>query len=557
MNDGLAYAALFPLLLTSVLSLVTALLLFINRKNWPTNLFILKLSVPLLLCIGSVLTVLVPNLLILAVTAVLIATVEILIIIIQIKAAKQAKIAEQEKLAAEKAAEEEALAAAALAAETEENNPLRKMIEAGRDFMIHAADAFSDDSGLNTLLDKINTTIIRETNADGGVILLLDDFDDVLAVKNLSGDFPPPYKLPEDLPHKIVRVETNFRFAQFPLNETIFGAIARSGKPELITEPLSDNRIYQNEDEDFLKCGSYIFMPLKIRDTVIGVSAISRKATSTKFTNEDFTNATILADFASTAIKLVYSYQEVVEHAELTKEAGIACKLQNSLHPKLLPAIPSLSLGCYYKTAEGVCGDYYDIVPARKDRISFILGDIAGKGMNSLMIMVMLRAMLRLTVNTTQSAGTILGWANRGITGETQIDHFASVALINYDSETKNVQIASAGTTPVLLYSAEKDSITQVSETNEPVGVEKTTVYSDKEFTVQSGDIIVAYTDGVVETPNERGIQYSQERLMELVKNNKKLSGKEIADVVKSDIVKFSGSGYQHDDQTLLIIKVQ
>ena len=431
------------------------------------------------------------------------------------------------------------------------------LLDVSRDFLIHAAKAFSEDSGLDRLLEYINSSIIDQTKADGGAILLLDDFDDVIGVKSFKGQFPPPYCIPADIPHKIVRVETNFRFAQFGLDDNIFGIVAKSGKAELITDPLNDSRMYQNEPEEFLKLGTYIFVPLKLKDTVIGVVSLARKFDSEPFTTAEFKAAKVLTSFASSAINSVYAFHEIVEKAELTREAELACKLQKNLHPKLLPAIPSVTVGNYFNTAEGVCGDYYDVIPSRKDRISFVLADVAGKGMNSLMIMIMLRAILRLVVNTTQSAGTILSWANRGISNESTIDHFASLALINYDSTTSKIQFATAGTTPVYIYSAETKTIKKVSAPSEPIGVEKTTEYADNEAVVKSGDIIVMYTDGLVETVNESGVPYTAGKLTKLIAENSNLSGKEIANLVKTDIKKFSGSAHQHDDQTLLVIKIQ
>ena len=95
------------------------------------------------------------------------------------------------------------------------------LLDVSRDFLIYAAKAFSEESGLDRLLEHINSSIIDETKADGGAILLLDDFDDVIGVKAFKGTFPPPYCIPADIPHKIVRVETNFRFAQFGLDDNI------------------------------------------------------------------------------------------------------------------------------------------------------------------------------------------------------------------------------------------------------------------------------------------------------------------------------------------------
>ena len=137
-------------------------------------------------------------------------------------------------------------------------------------------------------------------------------------------------------------------------------------------------------------------------------------------------------------------------------------------------------------------------------------------------------------VNTTQSAGTILGSANRGISNESTIDHFASIALINYDSTTGKIQFATAGTTPVYIYSAETKTIKKVSAPSEPIGVEKTTEYADNETVVKSGDIIVMYTDGLVETVNESGVPYTAGKLTQLITENSNLSGKEIANLVKT-----------------------
>ncbi|MCM1320498.1 MAG: SpoIIE family protein phosphatase [Bacteroides sp.] len=431
------------------------------------------------------------------------------------------------------------------------------LIDICRDFMIHAASSFSEEKELSKLLDYMNKSMISTIHADGGAILLVDDFEDILAVKTFSGTFPPPYKLPADLPHKVIRVETNFRFAQFPLSETIFGEVASTGKSELITDPVHDSRLFQNEPEEFLQLGTYIIIPMVLQETVIGVAAFARKKETPAFTEEDFEAAKILTGFACAAIKNVYSFQEIIEHSELTRESGLACKIQDKLHPKLLPAIPTLSLGHYFNTAEGVCGDYFDVLPSRKDRISFIIADVAGKGMNSLIVMVMIRAILKLIVNTTQSAATILGWANRGICAESSIDHFASVALINYDSTNGKVQLSTAGSIPVLLYDAEHKTLKKVSRSSEPIGVEKTTAYKDCELTVSSGDIIVTYTDGVVETVNAAGAQYTMERLSAIITKNSNLTGKEIANLVKTDIMKFNNASHLHDDQTLLVIKIQ
>ncbi|MBO4507359.1 MAG: SpoIIE family protein phosphatase [Spirochaetaceae bacterium] len=543
---------LIPLVITFIASFYLFLLILsVNNKKSDTVPKSM-MAVPIVLVVGIIITVIKPDISILAIVTA-IASILVIPFFRNLKNPGTDKDQGIDVLNAPDVPDREEQEKKAEQAFFESNMSL---LTAGKNFVLRAGESFPEENGLTQLLDFINTNLIHETKADGGAILLIDDFEDVISVKAYSGDFPPPYKLPEDLPHKVVRVETSFRFAQFALNENIFGAVATAGKPELITEPAADPRIYQNEPEEFLKCGSYIIVPMTLQDNVIGVVALARRYGSQVFTEKEFRSAQILTDYACASIKNVFSFQEIKEHSEMTREAEISGKLQQTLIPKQLPQIPGLSLGAFTNTSEGVCGDYYDVLPSRKDRVSFLISDVAGKGMNSLMIMIMIRAILRLIVNTTQSAATILSWANRGISVENNIDHFASLALINYDTTTNKIQFATAGSTPILYYNAQTEDISKISTSVDPIGVEKMTEYTDNEMEVHSGDIIAMYTDGIVEAVNSTGNQYSADKLIDTIKSNSKLSSKEIASLVKADIKNFTGSTRQHDDQTLLIIKV-
>jgi phosphoserine phosphatase RsbU/P len=434
----------------------------------------------------------------------------------------------------------------------------KNILAINKDFTAKAANMFSDEDSMDKFMDYFNKQLTEKTHADGCAILLADEFDNILAVRSMSGAFPPPYKLPDDLPHKPVRVETNFRYAQFQLTDNIFGEAASGGEPLLIADSTQDTRIYQNGPEDFLACGSYIFVPIKFQEQVIGVASLSRNPGKEKFTEKEFEDAKVITDAASTGLKPLFSFLEYSEHRELTKEGDIASKFQKELLPEKLPSINRVSLGCWTSTAEDVCGDYYDVLLSRKDRISYVMADIAGKGMNSFIVMVMIRAMLRLIVNTPQSAGTILSWTNRGICSEnSNIDHFASIALINYNPVTSEAQIATCGINPVLLYSAKTNSISKISNSSEPIGVEKETKYKDINIKLIPGDILITCTDGLLESLNEFGIQYSLTSLMKVIESNHQLSGRDIANRVKDDIKKYCGMTQQYDDQSLMVIKIQ
>jgi sigma-B regulation protein RsbU (phosphoserine phosphatase) len=434
----------------------------------------------------------------------------------------------------------------------------QRLLQVNKDLISKLSSFFSSDNSMENFLDYCNELITQRVSADGCVILIADDYDNTLAVKSFKGSFPPPYKLPDDLPHKPIRVETNLRFAQFQLKGNIFGDIFTEGEAVLVQNSQKDPRVYQNGPEDFLLCGSYIFAPIKQAEGTLGIVALSRNPGKTPFTNEDFDIAVILADAVSTTMKPLYSFLDYAEHTELNKGGSIASKYQKDLIPAKIPVLPHLSIGCFSNNTEGVCGDYYDILCSRKDKISFVMADVAGKGMNSLIVMIMIRAILRLAVNTNQSSSTIMSWANRGICGEgTKIDHFASVALINYNATTKEAEISTCGNNPVILFTAADKSIKQISVPSEPMGVTKDTVYEDTKLTLNSGDIIATCTDGLLESLNENGVQYSIESLKKIIVKNCGANAKEISNKVKDDLRKYCGTAQQYDDQSLLVIKIQ
>lgn len=434
----------------------------------------------------------------------------------------------------------------------------KKQLEANKDFTIKAASFFNEENTMSAFLEYLNKLMAEQTNADGSAVLVLDEFENVISVKATSGSFPPPYKLPEDLPHKPIRIDTNFKFAQFPMDGNIFGAVLSGKQPVNIKNPAKDNRIVKNGPEDFLRPGPYAFIPICNEGLPSILVCLAKKPNSTPFTESEFEKAINIADAAGTALYPVNSFISYAEHMELTKEGDIAAKFQKSMLPEKLPVINKLSIGKYSIPAENVCGDYYDIIPSRKDRIMFVMADAAGKGMNSLVIMIMIRAMLRLVANTNQSMSTLLEWANKAICSEGNgTDHFASVALINYNSIANTAQIATCGINPVILYSAKDSTIKKISLETEPIGVAKDTEYKNIDIPVSEGDILLTCTDGLLECLNEDGVQYSLDSLYGVIKLNAKLDGKVIANKIKEHIKRFCGNAQQYDDQSLLVVKIQ
>ena len=547
----------FPLLVVAILSVILILFLSIIKIRKTANISFVTFISTALIAIGALISYFMGYYMYFVITAIIAMVVITPYLIIKIFDTPERK----------KAVEQKKAEAAAVAARSQDSvskaelNALetkyQRLIDVNKELISKLSSFFSNDNSMENYLEYCNGLLTEKISADGCVILIADEYDNTLAVKSFKGSFPPPYKLPEDLPHKPIRVETNLRFAQFQLKDNIFGDIFTGGEPVLIEDSVKDPRVFQNGPEDFLRCGSYIFVPIKQQEGVIGVVALARKPENTPFNRQDFEDATILTDAISTTMKPLYSFLAYAEHTELNKDGSIASKYQKTMMPAKLPVISGLSIGCFTNPMESVCGDYYDVIASRRDRISFIMTDVAGKGMNSLIVMIMIRAILRLAVNTNQDTSTILSWTNRGICSErSKIDHFASVALINYDSINKKAEVSTCGNNPVFLYSSSDKSLKQISTPSEPLGVSKDAIYQNIKLNLQKGDIIVTCTDGVIEALNENGVQYSTENLKKVIIKNSNANAKEISNKIKDDLKKYCGITQQYDDQSLLAIKI-
>lgn len=417
--------------------------------------------------------------------------------------------------------------------------------------------AFKGSLSTDNVLGSMNEAMIAETRADGGSIYLVDEFDDIVVAKAYAGVFPPPFALPESLPRKANRVESYLRHAQFRLGETIIGDVAKTGKNVFAPDVDSDGRFESNGDEDYLKLASFMAVPLMVEDKIIGVSAVARTRPGEPFDEADFDRFKLLANFSTLSVSNFFSFLEANERSGLERQAGIAAEIQGTIIPKKLPQFPTLGIGAFTAPARGVSGDYYDVIRTREDRVVGVIGDVAGKGVQAALIMVMIRSILHLITNTSKDIATVLEWVNRGITGKIDLDHYATLGIVAISIATGELEYANAAHQPLLVYRRATDTIETMDTKSVPIGVERATEYKRKAFRLYDGDIAVLYTDGIVEAMNEQGKQYGRKSLGQAIARYKDLPPKEIVGKIRAELAAFIGSARQHDDQTVLVFKMK
>ena len=406
------------------------------------------------------------------------------------------------------------------------------------------------------ILKHLIASTVKSSNADAGAILMVDDFEDIIKVKAVSGFFPPLYQVPNVVKSKIGTLEAYFQSTPIKIGETVLGEAVRDGEPIFIRNTHNDGRMKANTHNDTLFVSSVIIMPLIISKRVLGALAVIKRDQGKLFSDNDYAHLKTIAQYASLIIDFLLTYMEVLEKKEMEREIGIAAEIQQKFLPKKFPRLNNVVLDGYTIPAKGVSGDYYDIIQLKDDKVALVICDVAGKGYAAGLVMVMIRSILHLIASSDREVATILTWVNRGISGHVDIDHYATMSILFFDQSSNELTYANAAHHPLLIYRKKTRIMENIDTEGLPIGIEKAAKYGQKRTVLNSGDVIVLYTDGIIEAMNNKGEQYTIERFTELIASNADLSPKEIIASIKTDISAFVGNAKQHDDQTLLLMKV-
>ena len=432
-----------------------------------------------------------------------------------------------------------------------------KLFQIPQKWFEYMVSFFGKNNSFETdILPFIFKTIKEILDVDGFAFFVADTFDDSLSCKVCLGDFPPPYKLEDDVKRKKEFIETNFKHYSCNVGESVFGKVAKDGKPYYISSYQDDGIVFQNGDEDFLKIGSMIVLPLFIDNNVSGVFAISRSPKKSGFTEEDFKNASFLSMYLSSVLSFVILFRDYNEMALINYASDMAQEFRQVLLPKKIKSVANLDIDVYFMKQHGVCSDYYDIIP-HKDRIFAVVLDVTGKGKYSVIAMIMIRAILYLITNTDEKLDSIMDWLNKGITGKLGVDYFSSISLLCYYPKLSKLEFIAAGNQSMILYKAEKGEVEVFQHKTDPIGIDLYSKYKSLTLNLSKGDIVSLYTDGISSMLNRNGECFEVNNLAKVIAEKSGESAKNIVSACCDLFGKFSEGMTLHDDQTLLVIKTK
>jgi sigma-B regulation protein RsbU (phosphoserine phosphatase) len=293
--------------------------------------------------------------------------------------------------------------------------------------------------------------------------------------------------------------------------------------------------------------------------------------------------ADLARSFNSMTASIEKLMQEQREKQRLENELAIAHEVQEQLFPRQTSELESLEVHGFCRPARTVSGDYYDFLAASSHKMILAVGDISGKGISAALLMATIHSAVRayslesipqlrepVAVGAVAGSGrmmatwpegieispaALLGLLNHQLYESTPPEKYATLFLGIYDGRSHTLTYSNGGHLPPILIGKE-GTVRRLEAGGTVVGLFDGMTYEEDSVQMHTGEVFVAYSDGVTEPENEFG-EFGEQRLIELVRDNRHLALPEISQIVTAAVDTWIGDKEQPDDVTLVLARAR
>ncbi len=403
--------------------------------------------------------------------------------------------------------------------------------------LIEAVRKVSSSLDLDEVLDTIFDSIKELIDYSAAVIYVID------ARSGEVSEFKTRGYLPESISEGFLATGSG-----------IIGWVIRNRTGEIVDDVKRDARYVSVRAET----RSEVAAPLIRADgRVIGV--INLEADNVNgYEARDLELLTMFASLAASAIDHTLLYRQVMRQRRVESELELARKVVEGLMPRSFPLVKDFDIYGTSIPFREVGGDYLDFIDSISERLVVMVADVSGKGLAAALIMVAFRAYFHATVINELSMRVVMARVNRLVHDTTDGERFITCFYGLIDPENKRLLYISAGHNPPLLLHGDGTIELLDRGGGLPLGVFETSRYSESVVEFRAGDILVMYTDGVVEARDTRDEEFGMKRLEDVVRASSDRRAHEIVRAITTAVDEHSSEvGGPEDDLTVSVIKVK
>jgi phosphoserine phosphatase RsbU/P len=363
-----------------------------------------------------------------------------------------------------------------------------------------------------------------------------------------------------------------------------------------------------HEQQALKRLSAEVLLPLPGRNELVGVMVLGSKRSEAPYSRSDLTLLRSVAVQTGLAIENSHLFSKLAAEAALRERANremeIAREVQQRMFPQIFPSIPGVEIAGNCRPALGIGGDYYDFIalgraddnPQTSSRLGIAIGDVSGKGISAALLMASLRASLRGQTLTGFDLAHLVRNVNLQLYDSSDSNRYATFFFAQYDAVTRQLTYVNAGhNAPVILRpaavtvsqdvspdlgqsslrrDAEKPAagdasrigaletaanatceIFRLEEGGPAVGLLPEASYQQCILTMQPGDVLIGYTDGITEAMNRKDEEWGEDRMIAKAISCVHLSAKHMLESLLDAADAFASGAPQHDDMTLVLVK--
>ncbi len=403
--------------------------------------------------------------------------------------------------------------------------------------LIKVAQTLSESLERDEVLSKILDILFELfTEADRGFIIL----------KLAEGDLRPlAFKARRPQDDENVRV-----------SRTIVNQVMETQCPVVSSDASKDDRFDLSKSVVDFRIRSIMCAPLvNNKNESIGVIQLDTIRSAIAFKESDLETLATIALQGSLAIQKSDLFEEARRSREMKSDLELAHELQLRFLPQRPPQVDHYDFASYYRAMQQVGGDYFDYIELDDDHIAIIMADVVGHGIAAAMLMAKVSAESRFALATTRSAADAINKLNDKLT-DLKLDRFVTLVLCLLNTKKNTIETVNAGHMPPIIRRADGGALEELSVDHSglPVGIMAGYEYQSTTIELNSGDLIVLYTDGINEAMNSAGEQFTTEAIIKEVETSQAKTPEAVNQVIRNAVAQHMGTEKAIDDMCLVTV---
>jgi len=353
----------------------------------------------------------------------------------------------------------------------------------------------------------------------------------------------------------------------FPEQSATVHQLRRLNEPVLVYSDDTNSWVYKTAGMDgeramLEKLETQLLLPLTVKEKLPGFISLGPKQSEEPYSNIDLRLLQSVATQTGLALEnsqlTAAIAQEVAQRERLNREVEIAREVQERLFPQEFPPVEGLDYCGACRPALGVGGDYYDFLLLPDGSLGIAIGDVSGKGISAALLMASLQASLRAqAIQGTSDLAALMSNVNRLVYDASAENRYATFFYAQYEPSTRTLAYVNAGHNPPMLFRESDGEVIRLDEAGGVVvGLLRDFPYTQAAVTLQPGDLLLAYTDGISEAMNKQEEEWGEECMMETAQACKGLSASETITRLVQAADAFAAGAKQHDDMTLVVVRL-